>query len=76
MHYIRAVLPDSGVHRYFAQIYRKIKHNSGDILIAVPLSVLTKSSGKIAELNFERILREKHAKTVEFKRKLSICFNC
>jgi hypothetical protein len=45
-------------------------------LKAVPLSILTKSSGKIAEFNFERILREKHAKTVELKQKLSICFKC
>jgi hypothetical protein len=35
--------------------------------------ILTKSSGKIAEFYFERILREKHAKTVELKRKLGIC---
>jgi hypothetical protein len=70
------VLPDSGVHCYFAQIYWKIKLNSGDILIAVPLSILTKSSGKIAEFNFERFLKEKHAKTDEFTRKLGICVNC
>jgi hypothetical protein len=43
-------------------------------LIAVPLSILTKSSGKIAEFYFERILREKHGKTVELKQKLGICF--
>jgi hypothetical protein len=48
----QAVLPDSGVHRYFAQIYREI---TGDILIAVPLAILTKSSGKIAEFRFVRI---------------------
>jgi hypothetical protein len=53
-----------------------MKPNSGDILIAVPLSILTKSSGKIAEFSFERIYREKHAKSVELKRKLSICFYC
>jgi hypothetical protein len=68
------MLPDSGVHRYFAQIQRKIKLYSGDILIAVPLSILTKSSRKIAEFNFERILRETYAKTVELKRKLGIFF--
>jgi hypothetical protein len=39
----RSVLPDSGVHRYFSQIYRKVK----------PVS--TKSSGKIAEFSFDRI---------------------
>jgi hypothetical protein len=70
------VLPDSGAHRYFAQIWRKIKLNSGDILIAVTLSILTKSSGKIAEFNLERISREKNAKTVKFTRKLGCCFNC
>jgi Skp family chaperone for outer membrane proteins len=70
------VLPDSGVHRYFAHIKRKIKLNSGVILIAVPLSILAKSSEKIAEFNFERFLKEKHAKTDEFTRKLGICFNC
>jgi hypothetical protein len=37
-------------------------------LLAVPLSILTKSR--------ERVLREKRAKTVEFKRKFGICFNC
>jgi hypothetical protein len=31
-------------------------------LIAVPLSILSKSSGKIAEFNFERILRKKMQK--------------
>jgi hypothetical protein len=50
---VSTVLPDSGVHCYFAQIYWKIKLNSSDILIAVPLSILTKSSGKIAEFNFD-----------------------
>jgi hypothetical protein len=44
--------------------------------MAVPLSILTKSSRKMAEFDFERILREKHAKTVEFTRKFGICFNC
>jgi hypothetical protein len=33
--------------------------------MAVPLSILNKSSGKIAEFNFDRILRDKHDKTVE-----------
>jgi hypothetical protein len=41
------------------------KLHSGDILIAVPLPILTNSSGKIAEFNYGIILREKHAKTVE-----------
>jgi hypothetical protein len=45
--FIPAVLPDSGVHRYFAQIYRKIKPVSGDILIAVALSIFTNISGKL-----------------------------
>jgi hypothetical protein len=36
-------------------------------LIAVPLSILTKSNGKIAEFYFEIILGEKHAETVELK---------
>jgi hypothetical protein len=45
-------------------------------LKAVPLSILTKSSGKIVEFDFERILREKHVKTVEFERKLDFCFTC
>jgi hypothetical protein len=35
--------------------------------------MLTKSSGKIAEFDFEPILREKLAKTIEFKLKLGIC---
>jgi hypothetical protein len=43
-------------------------------LIAVPLSIITKSSGKIAEFCFVRIQREKHAKTVELKQKFGICF--
>jgi hypothetical protein len=50
-----SVLPDSGVHRYFAQIQRKIKPNSGDIVIVVPVCILGKSSGKIADFCFERI---------------------
>jgi hypothetical protein len=33
---VQPVLPDSGAHRYFAQILWQIKPNSGDILIAVP----------------------------------------
>jgi hypothetical protein len=45
-------------------------------LIAVPLYILTKSSGKIVEFYVERILREKHAKTVELKQKLGICVKC
>jgi hypothetical protein len=48
--------------------------NSGDIFIAVPLSFLTKTSGKIAEFNFERISREKHAKTVDFTQKIGHLF--
>jgi hypothetical protein len=45
--YDSAVLPDSGVHRCSVlqiQIQRKIKPNSGETLIAVPLSVLPKNS--------------------------------
>jgi hypothetical protein len=40
------VLPDSGVHRYFAQILWKIIAKSGVILIAVPLSIYPKVAEK------------------------------
>jgi hypothetical protein len=33
-----AVLPDSGVHRYFAQIKRNFSSKSGEVLLAVSLS--------------------------------------
>jgi hypothetical protein len=66
------VLPDSDAHRYFAQILQKIKPNSGDILIAVPLSILAKSSGKIAEFYFERILEKNMLKLLH----LSASFKC
>jgi hypothetical protein len=42
------VLPDSGVHRYFSQHFRKIILNSGYIFkeIPVPLSILSKVAEK------------------------------
>jgi hypothetical protein len=60
-----SVLPDNAVHRYFAQIYWKIIPKHGDILIAVPLSILAESSGKIAEFYLDGIWTEKQIKTDE-----------
>jgi hypothetical protein len=53
---LMTVLPDSGVGTplFFSNLAGK-KPNSGDILIAVSLSSLTISSGKIAELCFIKI---------------------
>jgi hypothetical protein len=48
------VLPDSGLHRYFAQLWRKIIPRSGDIFIAGLLSILAENSGILCRKYLER----------------------
>jgi hypothetical protein len=40
------MLPDSGLHRYFAQILRKNNAKSSGIWIAVPLPIYPKGAEK------------------------------
>jgi hypothetical protein len=53
------------------QIAENKAYNSGDILIA-PLSIFTKSSGKIAEFYFERMLRENMLKLLNLSKKWAL----
>jgi hypothetical protein len=48
------VLPNNGVHRYFAQIWQKINTKRGGIFSGTAIN-LFKSSGKVAEFRSKDI---------------------